>query len=315
MHTIKLPFHHVSAHHVAPCVTASHVIGRFSPDQDALFVDFPDLKENFSFYDSSGLAYSVPFTPNIVQPQWGHEYYYSGSGYALSFACASNQTMSSACKAQQKNGYVTCNCSQSFQDLMPPPTAAADGSSSTFLDSSTRALDVSFLLFSPSLQSYMFLHLLFEFSETGTVTVWDDYVTFSGRYSKQFSSEKLTVLRVSQYVTIVYALMYLIYEWEDWKVLRARIPAVSQCICLVEIVCDTPIDVTQPDAEPGPLEIAAACEELEYIQKKGCGSCAVDSGSLGLFSAVLGVAASQTLLPPSAFLQQKRVLRGDIPAA
>ena len=105
--------------------------------------------------------------------------------------------------------------------------------------------------------------MLFEFSETGTVRVWDDYVTFSGRYSKQFSNEKLTALRVSQYVTIVYALMYLIYEWEDWKVLRARIPSVSRCICLVEIVCDSPIDVTQPDAEPGPLEIAAACAQLE----------------------------------------------------
>ena len=127
---------------------------------------------------------------------------------------------------------------------MPPPAAAADASPSTFLDGSTRALDVSFLVFSPSLESYApkhlpvlflcnnlnmyaFLHLLFEFSETGTVTVWDDYVTFSGRYSKQFSNEKLSVLRVSQYVTIVYALMYLFYEWEDWKVLRARIPDVS----------------------------------------------------------------------------------------
>ena len=112
---------------------------------------------------------------------------------------------------------------------MPPPTAAADGSSSTFLDSSTRALDVSFLVFSPSLQSYMFLHLLFEFSETGAISVWDDYLTFSGRYSKQFSSEKLTALRVAQYVTIVYALMYLFYELEDWLVLRARIPDVSPC--------------------------------------------------------------------------------------
>ena len=155
-------------------------------------------------------------------------YYYSGSGYALSFACASNQsTTTAACKAQQKNGHLTCKCSDRFLDLMPPPTAAADGSSSTFLDSSTRALDVSFLVFSPSLQSYMFLHLLFEFSETGAISVWDDYLTFSGRYSKQFSSEKLTALRVAQYVTIVYALMYLFYEWEDWKVLRARIPNVS----------------------------------------------------------------------------------------
>ena len=206
-----------------------HARGRFSPNQDALFADYVDLDEIFSFYDNSGLAYSVPFTRNMVQPQWGNEYYYSGSGYALSFACSSNQsTVAATCKAQQqKNGYLTCNCSQRFLDLMPPPTAPADGSSSTFLDGSTRALDVSFLVFSPSLQSYLFLHMLFEFSETGRVTVWDDYVTFSGRYSKQFSSEKLTVLRASQYVTILYALMYLFYEWEDWKVLRARIPDVS----------------------------------------------------------------------------------------
>jgi hypothetical protein len=237
--------------------------GRFSPDQDALFVDFPDLMGNFSFYDSSGLAYSLPFTPNIVKPQWGNEYYYSGSGYALSFACASNQTVSSSCNAQQKNGYLTCNCAKRFQDLMPPPTSAADGSSSTFLDGSTRALDVSFLVFSPSLQSYVFLHMLFEFSETGTVTVWDDYVSFSGRYSKQFSSEKLTVLRLVQYVTIVYALMYLIYEWEDWKVLRMRIPDVSQStlLCVVSWV-------TQLDAEPGPFEITAARQYVDKVHRK-----------------------------------------------
>jgi len=46
---------------------------RFSPDQEALFVDYADLKENFSFYDNSGLSYSLPFTPNIVEPQWGNE--------------------------------------------------------------------------------------------------------------------------------------------------------------------------------------------------------------------------------------------------
>jgi hypothetical protein len=206
-----------------------HAPFRFSPDQTALFVDYADETEDFSFYDNSGSTYTVPYTPRIVKPQWGNEYYYSGGGYALSFACSNNQTMASSCQALQKSGYVTCNCSLRFQDLIQPPTAAADGSSSTFLDASTRALDVSFLVFSPSLESYVFFHMLFEFSETGTVRVWDDYVTFSGRYSKQFSNEKLTALRVSQYVTIVYALMYLFYEYEDWKVLRARIPDVSRC--------------------------------------------------------------------------------------
>ena len=36
-------------------------------------MDYADLKENFSFYDNSGLSYSLPFTPNIVEPQWGNE--------------------------------------------------------------------------------------------------------------------------------------------------------------------------------------------------------------------------------------------------
>jgi hypothetical protein len=44
--------------------------------------------------------------------------------------------------------------------------------------------------------------LLVEFSETGAVSVWDDYQSFSGRYSKQFDfSERLTTLRISQCVT------------------------------------------------------------------------------------------------------------------
>jgi hypothetical protein len=63
--------------------------------------------------------------------------------------------------------------------------------------------DVSFLVFSPSLQSYVFVHLLFEFSETGAVSVWDDFQSFSGRYSKQFDfSERMTTLRISQYSTL-----------------------------------------------------------------------------------------------------------------
>jgi hypothetical protein len=99
---------------------------------------------------------------------------------------------------------------------------------STFFDEGTRALDVSFLVFSPSLQSYVFVHILIEFSETGSISVWDDYQSFSGRYSKQFDfSERMTSLRISQYVTIIYALMYLVYERTDWVVLRSRIPDVS----------------------------------------------------------------------------------------
>ncbi len=30
-------------------------------------MDYPDLTEDFKFYDNSGLAYTVPFTPNIVR--------------------------------------------------------------------------------------------------------------------------------------------------------------------------------------------------------------------------------------------------------
>jgi hypothetical protein len=110
--------------------------------------------------------------------------------------------------------------------------------------------DVSFLVFSPSLQSYVFVHLLFEFSETGAVSVWDDFQSFSGRYSKQFDfSERMTTLRISQYstldpnistvcwycfdvvnryVTIIYALMYLFYEKTDWNALRTKIPDVCR---------------------------------------------------------------------------------------
>ena len=94
-------------------------------------------------------------------------------------------------------------------------------------------MDVSFLIFSPSLESYVFVHLKFEFSETGTVSVWDDYVSFSGRYSKQFAKERLTVLRMSQYVTIVYALLYLFYEWEEWRVLADKLPEVRLLLCCV----------------------------------------------------------------------------------
>ena len=36
----------------------------------------------------------------------------------------------------------------------------------------------------------------------------------------------MTTLRISQYVTIIYALMYLFYERTDWNVLRFKIPDV-----------------------------------------------------------------------------------------
>ena len=160
-----------------------------------------------------------------MQPQWGNEYYYSGGGYVMTFSCPTNQSVSSHCGNQQNTAHVTCNCSQTFERLVPPSTA--DESSSTFFDDATRALDVSFLVFSPTLQSYVFVHLLFEFSETGAVSVWDDYQSFSGRYSKQFDfSERMTTLRIAQYVTIIYALMYLFYERTDWNVLRDKIPEV-----------------------------------------------------------------------------------------
>lgn len=120
---------------------------------------------------------------------------------------------------------MTCNCSQAFEQLIPP--ASYEEGQSTFLDDATRALDVSFIVFSPSLQSYVYVHLLFEFSETGSISVWDDFQSFSGRYSKQFDfSERMTTLRISQYVTIIYALMYLFYERTDWNVLRFKIPDV-----------------------------------------------------------------------------------------
>jgi hypothetical protein len=74
----------------------------------------------------------------------------------------------------------------------------------------------------------VFVHLLVEFSETGSISVWDDYQSFSGRLSKQFDfSERMTTLRISQYITIIYALLYLIYERTDWNVLRSKIPDVS----------------------------------------------------------------------------------------
>ena len=146
----------------------------------------------------------------------------------LTFACPTNESVSShSCRDQPSSGHSTCNCSQRFLDLMPN---SSDGREpvSTFFDEGTRALDVSFLVFSPSLQSYVFVHILIEFSETGSISVWDDYQSFSGRYSKQFDfSERMTSLRISQYVTIIYALMYLIYERTDWVVLRSRIPDVS----------------------------------------------------------------------------------------
>jgi hypothetical protein len=99
---------------------------------------------------------------------------------------------------------------------------------SSFLDEGTRGVDVSFLVFSPSLQSYVFVHILIEFSETGSISVWDDYQSFSGRYSKQFDfSERMTSLRISQYVTILYALMYLVYERKYWNLVKSRIPDVG----------------------------------------------------------------------------------------
>ena len=207
---------------------------RFSPDQDWIFTDYADATDAFRFYDNSGVAYDLPYSPEIVHPQWGHEYYYSGGGYALSFSCASNSSLGGSCpNGQQQQGYIICRCSQRFQDLLSSPTAAVESVSSTYLDPSSRAMDVSFLIFSPSLESYVFVHLKFEFSETGTVSVWDDYVSFSGRYSKQFAKERLTVLRVSQYVTIVYALLYLFYEWEEWRVLADKLPEVRLLLCCV----------------------------------------------------------------------------------
>lgn len=178
---------------------------RFQVDPNAsyptpLFSDFPELKSPFEFFDNQGMAYSLRFTENIVTPQWGNVYYYSGGGYAMTFACRTNETISAACADQPRNGHSTCNCSQRFKDLMPPPSPA-DNAFNTFLDDSTRALDVSFLVFSPTLQSYVFVHILAEFSETGAVSVWDDYQSFSGRYSKQFDfSERMTTLRISQCV-------------------------------------------------------------------------------------------------------------------
>jgi hypothetical protein len=118
----------------------------------------------------------------------------------MTFACPTNETISAGCVDQPTSGHSTCNCSQRFQDIMPP-SSPTENSLNTFLDDSTRALDVSFLVFSPTLQSYVFVHLLVEFSETGDVSVWDDYQSFSGRYSKQFDfSEQMTTLRISQYV-------------------------------------------------------------------------------------------------------------------
>jgi hypothetical protein len=186
------------------------------------------LRSNFSFFDNDGSSYSLPYTENIVNPQWGDVYYYSGGGYAMTFGCPTNETVSDNCVDQPSGGHSTCNCSKRFQNLMPPPSSS-DMPLNTFFDESTRALDVSFLVFSPTLQSYVFVHILVEFSETGAVSVWDDYQSFSGRYSKQFDfSEKMTTLRISQYVTIIYAFMYLVYEWTDWNVLASKIPEVCQ---------------------------------------------------------------------------------------
>ena len=182
-----------------------------------------------------------------MNPQWGDVYYYSGGGYAMTFACPTNETVSSGCLDQPKAGHSTCNCSKRFENLMPPPQASGE-SLNTFFDESTRALDVSFLIFSPTLQSYVFVHVLVEFSETGAVSVWDDYQSFSGRYSKQFDfSEKMTTLRISQYVTIIYALMYLFYEWTDWNVLASKIPEVP-----LRVALHTPL-LPLPTPRPPPL--------------------------------------------------------------
>jgi hypothetical protein len=145
----------------------------------------------------------------------------------MTFACPTNESVTShTCRDQPSAGHSLCNCSQRFLDLMPKFEAGTD-SVSTFLDDGTRAVDISFLIFSPSLQSYVFVHVLIEFSETGSISVWDDYQSFSGRYSKQFDfTEQLTTIRISQYVTCIYALMYLIYERTDWNVVMARIPDV-----------------------------------------------------------------------------------------
>jgi hypothetical protein len=146
----------------------------------------------------------------------------------MTYACPTNESVSSyTCRDQPSAGHSLCNCSQRFLDLMPNFADGADYVS-TFLDEGTRAVDVSFLIFSPTLQSYVFVHILIEFSETGKLSVWDDYQSFSGRYSKQFDfSERLTTIRISQYVTIIYALMYLIYERTDWNAVKSRIPDVS----------------------------------------------------------------------------------------
>jgi hypothetical protein len=119
------------------------VFVRFSADPNApyptpLFYDFPDLKDQFSFVDSGGASYTLPFSENIVQPQWGNEYYYSGGGFALTFACPTNQSVSSDCQQQPSNGHVTCNCSQRFDHLISP--SPGDDDSSTFIDGDTRAL-------------------------------------------------------------------------------------------------------------------------------------------------------------------------------
>ena len=193
-----------------------------------LYIDFADSKTPFSFFDNSGREFQVPFTEDVVHSQWGNQYYYSGGGYALTFAGPTNESVSApTCRDQPSSGHSTCNCSQRFLDLLPISSPNRDVVS-TFLDEGTRAVDVSFLVFSPSLQSYVFVHLLVEFSETGSISVWDDYQSFSGRLSKQFDfSERMTTLRISQYITIIYALLYLIYERTDWNVLRSKIPDVS----------------------------------------------------------------------------------------
>jgi hypothetical protein len=212
------------------CTWATEPLIRFSADPSApyptpLYFGFEDYKMPFDFYDNDGNAYTLSYDESIVHPQWGNEYYYTGGGHALSFSCPSNHSGSPEC-AGFRYGNVTCNCSSLFASLLPPPSPTEDAS--TFLDEFTRALDVSFLVYSPSLQSYVFVHYMFEFSETGALKVWDDYQSFSGRYSKQFDfSERFTTLRISQYITCFYALIYLFYERTDWNSLRFKIPDVS----------------------------------------------------------------------------------------
>jgi hypothetical protein len=119
-----------------------------APYPTPLYFDHVDSNTPFSFFDDGGREFTIPFTEDVVKPQWGNEYYYSGGGYALTFSCPTNESVSShTCRDQPSSGHSACNCSQRFLDLMPNSNNGREPVS-TFFDEGTRALDVSFLVFS-----------------------------------------------------------------------------------------------------------------------------------------------------------------------